>query len=515
MFRKLLIANRGEIACRIMRTCEMIGIKTVAVYSEADAEAQHVQMADEAYLLGGAAPRDSYLKMDKIIEVGLQSGAEAVHPGYGFLSESAAFAQRCQDAGFRFVGPSPQVIEKMGDKLQARKMAKRAGVPVLPGSSKAIDDAHATDMAWSLGFPLMVKATGGGGGIGIKIIQSLAELESVVQQQRALAASAFGSSTLYFERFMEGASHIEVQVLGDEHGNLVHLMARDCSIQRRNQKIVEESPAAKLTDQQRQRLWNYAVRFAKHVGYTNAGTIEFLVSPDGGMFFLEMNTRLQVEHGVTEMITGLDLVELQLRVAAGEKLPIEQEDVRCSGHAIEARIYPEDPETLFPVAGLIDSYHVPTGKHVRVDSALCPNYEVTTHYESIIAKLICWGENREEARKRLLEALRVFRLEGIKCNIPLLRRVVSHPTFINSAYHTDFLASIGTSSGSNHESNGVSSNGDHDKELASAIGTALLISMSKRAMLGHDFSERGAGAWKMAGRRGQAMNRALGSRTWR
>ena len=514
MFKKLLIANRGEIACRIIRTCQEMGIETVAVYSEADAEGQHVQMADEAYLLGGPAPRDSYLKKDKIIEIALQSGAEAVHPGYGFLSESAPFAQDCEDAGIRFVGPSPEVIEKMGDKLQARRMAKRAGVPVLPGSSKAIDDAHATDMAWSLGFPLMVKAAGGGGGIGIKIIQSLAELESVVHQQRALAASAFGSSTLYFERYMEGASHIEVQVLGDEHGNLVHLMARDCSIQRRNQKIVEESPAIKLTVQQRQRLWNYAVRFAKHVGYTNAGTIEFLVSPDGGMFFLEMNTRLQVEHGVTEMITGLDLVELQLRVASGEELPIKQEDVQCNGHAIETRIYPEDPVTFLPTAGVIENYHVPSGRHVRVDSALRPNYEVTTHYESIIAKLICWGENREEARKHLLDALRVFRLEGIKSNIPLLSRIVDHPTFIDCTYHTDFLASVGPSLGG-PETNDEKSNDDHDKELASAIGTALLISMSKGAMLGQNFGERGPGAWKEAGRRGQVMNRTLGSRAWR
>ena len=515
MFGKLLIANRGEIACRVIRTCETMGIKTVAVYSEADAEARHVQMADEAYLLGAAPPRDSYLKMDKIIEVALQSGAEAIHPGYGFLSESAVFAEHCQQAGIRFVGPSPHVIEKMGDKLQARKMAKKAGIPVLPGSGKEIDDSRATDMAWSLGFPLMVKAAGGGGGIGIKIIQSLAELESVVQQQRALASGAFGSSSLYFERYMEGASHIEVQVIGDEHGNLVHLMARDCSIQRRNQKILEESPAIKLTNQQRQRLWNYAVKFAKHVGYTNAGTIEFLVSPEGGMYFLEMNTRLQVEHGVTEMITGLDLVELQLRIAAGEKLTLKQEDVQCNGHAIEARIYPEDPVTLLPVAGVVDSYHEPLGKHVRVDSALRPNYEVTTHYESIIAKLICWGENREEARRRLYDALGMFRLEGIKCNIPLLRQVIAHPAFINSTYHTDFLTAMGPGLGQNHETGELSSDGKNDKELAAAIGTALLMSTTNGSFLDDSFEGRSAGAWKLAGRKGQMLTRALGARAWR
>jgi acetyl-CoA carboxylase biotin carboxylase subunit len=303
--------------------------------------------------------------------------------------------------------------------------------------------------------------------------------------------------------------------LGDEHGHLIHLLARDCSIQRRNQKILEESPAVKLTDEQLQRLFDYAVRFAKHAGYTNAGTIEFLVSPEGGMYFLEMNTRLQVEHGVTEMITGLDLVELQLRVAAGEKLTIKQDDVKAHGHAIEARIYPEDPVTFMPSAGVIESYHEPTGKHVRVDSALRPRYEVTTHYESIIAKLICWGETREEARKRLLEALTMFRLEGVKCNIPLLRQIVSHPIFINSTYHTDFLATVGPTLRQDHEAAESSPSSRSDKELAAAIGTALLMSMTNGPMLDDKFEGRRAGTWKLVGRKEQMLIRGLGARAWR
>ena len=517
MFGKLLIANRGEIACRIIHTCRKMGINTVAVYSDADRNALHVGMADEAYLLGASPPQESYLNMDRIVEVARMSGAEAIHPGYGFLSENPAFVGVCNDAGICFVGPSAKVMEKMGDKLNARKLARAAGVPVLPGTDSPVDDSRAAATAFELGFPLMVKATNGGGGIGISIIRSLDELDSVIRRERSKVSKAFGSHSLYFERYLQGASHIEVQIMGDGHGNLVHLFARDCSIQRRNQKIIEEGPAVRLTPEQRGRIWHYARKLGKHIGYTSAGTVEFLVSPDRGMYFLEMNTRLQVEHGVTEMITGLDLVELQLRVAAGEPLPIKQEDIRAHGHVIEARIYPEDPETFMPSAGVINKFHQPSGDHIRVDSALFPGYEVGTYYESLMAKLICWGETREEARLRLLEALRDFHVEGVKCNIPALMSVINYPSFVESTHHTGSLPSIVGPGQQDFQGNGysLSVNGTTDKELAAAIGVALLLSMNGSSALAQRHNGRGAGSWRLYGRREQMLSRILGSRGWR
>ena len=517
MFNKVLIANRGEIACRIIGACQKLGIKTVAVYSEADQNTLHVRMADEAYLLGAPPPRESYLNMSRIIAVARMSGAEAIHPGYGFLSENPSFARACQQAEIRFVGPYPYVMENMGDKVKARKLAQSADLPVLPGTNTAVDDSEAASAAWELGFPLMVKATQGGGGVGIRIISSLDELKSVIQQQRTLANNAFGSPQLYFERYMEGASHIEAQLMGDEHGNLVHLFSRDCSIQRRNQKIIEEGPAVKLTQEQRSRLWGYALKIARHIGYTSAGTVEFLVSPDGEIYFLEMNTRLQVEHGVTEMITGLDLVELQLRVAAGQRLPMTQDDVQDRGHAIEARIYPEDPDSFIPSTGFIRNFHQPSGPHIRVDSALFPGYEVTTHYESLMAKLICWGETREEARKRLYGSLEMFRVEGVTTNVQALRNVISHPSFIDGTYHTGSLAAIIRDSRRDValEAHPFHENGRKDKELAAAIGVSLLLSMN--GDLGHASSARveATGPWKLYGLREQMLSHTLRSRGWR
>ena len=517
MFGKVLVANRGEIACRIIRTCNRMGIKTVAVYSEADRDTLHVRRADEAYLLGASPPRDSYLNISKIIEIAAVSGAEAIHPGYGFLSQNPSFVRACEKAGIRFIGPSAHVMEKMGDKLRARKLAQKAGLSILPGTSKAVDDSDASITAWELGFPLMVKAAGGGGGIGIHILESVEELNSVIQQQRALVSSAFGSPHIYFERYMPDASHIEVQVMGDEYGNMVHLLARDCSIQRRNQKIVEESPAVKLAPEQQRLVWDYALRLARHIGYTNTGTVEFLVSREGGIYFLEMNTRLQVEHAVTEMITGLDLVELQLRVAAGETLPITQEDVQAHGHAIEARIYPEDPQTFIPSAGVIHNLHVPSGKHIRLDSALFRGYEVTTYYESLLAKLICWGETREEARKRLRNALKMFRIEGVQCNIPAIIKVMNDASFVDSTYNTVSLSSIISSPdqhidiGENHQ-NG---NGRNDRELAAAIGVSLLLSLNGHQRLGDWSRGNGTGSWKLQGRKEQLLSSTLGRKGWR
>jgi len=517
VFSKVLIANRSEIACRVIRTCQRMGVKTVAVYSEVDRDTLNVKMADEAYLLGGASPQESYLNISKIIDVARRSGAEAIHPGYGFLSQNPTFAVACQDAGIRFVGPSPQVMEKMGDKVRARKLARKAGLPVLPGTNTAVDDAHATAKAWELGFPLMLKATQGGGGIGIRVINSIEELTSAIQQERELATHAFGSPQLYFERYLRGASHIEVQILGDEHGNMVHLFTRDCSVQRRNQKIVEEGPATKLNDAQRSRLWEYALKLARHIGYSNAGTMEFLVSSEGEIYFLEMNTRLQVEHGVTEMITGLDLVELQLRVAAGEPLPITQDDITAHGHAIEVRIYPEDPETFIPSAGIIHNFHLPSGKHIRVDTALFPGYEVTTHYEALLAKLICWGETREAARKRLSSALEMLRIEGVTCNVPILRKVVTHSSFVDATYHTGLLPIMAESDGGYNgtQAYALEVNGRHDKELAAGIGVALLLSMNGNAGLGGGVRGKGTSSWKLFGRKERMLSSALGRRGWR
>ena len=518
MFGKILVANRGEIASRILRTCHEMGIKTVAVYSEADREALHVQIADEAYLLGDSSPQESYLNSSRILDVARMSCAEAVHPGYGFLSENPVFVRQCEDAGMKFIGPSHHVMAKMGDKLKARKLARKAGLPVLPGTARAVADSHAANVAWKLGFPLMVKPASGGGGIGIRILHSMDEINSVIQQERALARNVFGSPQLYFERYMQGASHIEVQVLGDEHGNLVHLFERDCSIQRRNQKIVEESPATKLTQEQRRYLWDCALKLARYIGYTNAGTVEFLVSTEGDVYFLEMNTRLQVEHGVTEMITGLDLVELQIRVAAGESLPLRQDDIQARGHAIEARVYPEDPETFLSSAGVIPALHEPSGKHVRVDSALFPGYEVTTHYEPLLAKLICWGENREEARKRLCGALEVFRIEGVKSNIPTLKRVAAHNEFVDNSYHTGSLPGMARASNTNSVYGGeiaLNGNGNKDKEVAAAIGISLLLAMNGNSEQDNRFQPKGTTSWRLYGRREQMLSRTLGSRGWR
>ncbi len=512
MFTKILIANRGEIACRILRTCRKMGIQTVAVYSDVDQKALHVRMADEAYLLGGPSPEESYLNIPKIIEVAQLSAAEAIHPGYGFLSENSAFARACQEADIRFIGPSPEVMEKMGDKLLARKLAKKAGLPVLRGSDKEVSDAQAMKRAKRLKFPLMVKAAEGGGGIGIDVVHSPDELKAIIEKDRNLAAHAFGSRRLYFEQYLPDASHIEVQVLGDENGNLVHLFERDCSVQRRNQKLVEESPSMKLAPKQRNRIVNYALKLAKHIGYTNAGTVEFLVSEDGEIFFLEMNTRLQVEHGVTEMITGLDLIELQLRVAAGEQLPIKQKSIRMHGHAIEARIYPEDPVTFLPCTGTVHQLHEPTGEHVRVDSALYPGYEVSIHYDPLMAKLLCWGETREAARKGLYKSLREFHIEGVQSNVSTLRSILTYPIFILGKHNTRFLSIV---SASQEEAEIPVSGEREQKELAAAIGVSLLLSTNGNGSPLSTHKDQSISPWKLYGRREQMLSRVQGSRGWR
>jgi acetyl/propionyl-CoA carboxylase alpha subunit len=517
MFNKILIANRGEIACRFIRTCRKLGISTVAVYSEADRNALHVQLADEARLVGKAPPQQSYLDIDNILAAAQDSGAQAIHPGYGFLSENAVFARRCQEIGVRFIGPSPAVMEKMGDKLRARKLAKKSGLLVLPGTGHAVEDDEAEEQAWKLGFPLMVKALEGGGGIGIHVIDSMEELTPIIQRTRQVATSAFGSPSLFFERYLKDASHIEVQIIGDEHGRLIHLFERDCSVQRRHQKLVEESPAVKLTPKLRRKLCKLALKLGKHIDYTNAGTVEFLVAADGQAYFTEMNTRLQVEHGVTEMVTGVDLVEMQIRIAAGEALTVKQEDIQVTGQAIQARVYPEDPATLMPQIGEITDYHQPAGDHIRVDSALCAGYEVGLHYEPLLAKVMAWGETREDAAKNLLRALLCFRVEGVTCNTSLLRDILASAEFAEATYHTGSMTSwleAGTVRALHSGANGnTMKNGkEHsDRDTAAAIAVAMALA-SKSAGA---FATPAANQWRAYGRREQLQPRPQVSRSWR
>ena len=488
MFDTVLIANRGEIACRVIRTCQRLGIEAVAVYSSADAKALHVRMADRAIHIGGAPATESYLNADAIIKAAKKAKAQAIHPGYGFLSENSAFVEAVEKEGLVFIGPSSKVIAQMGDKIMARRLAREAGVPISPGAEGEIDDAQATAIARGIGFPLMIKAADGGGGMGIRVVNELSEVPEAMTRARSQAQNAFGSSRVYMERRIQNASHVEVQVIADNYGKALHLFERDCSVQRRNQKVIEETPCPKLTPEQRQSLLDSAVRLVRSIGYTNAGTIEYLYdSKDGRFYFLEMNTRLQVEHPITEMVTGLDLVELQLRVAAGERLPLTQHDIQQHGAAIEARIYPEDPLMLLPTAGTVDVLVEPEGPNVRVDSALYEGYEVSPHYESMMAKLIVHGETREEAIANMLAALDQYVIEGPVVNIPLVRRVLEHKNFRNAAFDNAFLERM-----MNEPS--------RSSALAAAIAVAIALEQESPPEV--QFSR-----WRMHGRRTAMVNR--------
>ena len=515
MFKKILVANRGEIACRIIRTCRKLGIKTVAVYSDADRDSLHVGMADEAYRIGAAPPSESYLNIVKMIDVAVNASVEAIHPGYGFLSENAAFAVACKGAGIKFIGPSPEVLQNMGDKLIARKLAKKAGIPVIPGTNTAVGDKNALKQAKKVGFPVMVKAAAGGGGIGMQIVYSPKELEPIIERARHQAENSFGSDKLYFERYLEHASHIEVQILADEKFKTFHLLERDCSVQRRNQKIVEVAPTIKITDKLRKALTKYAVKLAKHVGYTNAGTVEFLVSDSGEIFFLEMNKRLQVEHGITEMITGMDLVEMQLRIAFGERLKFKQKAIKPNGFAMEARVYAEDPRTFFPSAGTITHLTEPTiSRHVRIDSFIYSGYEVGIHYDPLLAKLMCWGETREEARRNLLDALGEYNVEGISTNIPLLIDVLSSEDFISGKYDTWMITNLLKELSHVVQPTDESSASD-EKEIAAAIAVATLAYRDNRENKAIDREQAGASSWRIYGRTSQMSSRFMERSGWR
>ncbi|RAK18418.1 acetyl-CoA carboxylase biotin carboxylase subunit [Anoxybacillus vitaminiphilus] len=440
MFSKVLIANRGEIAVRVIRTCKKLGIQTVAVYSEADAESLHVQLADEAYLIGKPRVNESYLNIEKMIEVAKETKAEAIHPGYGLLSENPAFARRCEEEGIIFIGPKGDVIARMGSKIESRKTMEEAGVPVVPGISFPLADVEeAAKTALEIGYPIMLKASAGGGGIGMQVVRNEEELRKAFEGNQKRAASFFGDGAMYMEKYIENPRHIEIQILADQHGNYLYLWERECSIQRRHQKVIEEAPSPFLDEQTRRKMGETAVKAAKHIGYTNAGTIEFLVDEQKNFYFLEMNTRLQVEHPVTEEITGLDLVEEQLRVAAGKTLPYTQEQIKQDGHAIEVRIYAEDPKTFFPSPGKITVFETPNGEHIRNETAVTSGSTVTPFYDPMIAKLIVKGQSRQEAIERMLQALENYKVEGIKTNIPMLKEVLSHPQFQKGNTTTNFV----------------------------------------------------------------------------
>ncbi len=441
MIKKLLIANRGEIACRIIKTARKLGVRTVAVYSTADARARHVQMADEAYCIGPAPTRESYLRADKIIAVAQQSGADAIHPGYGFLSENAGFAAAVAEAGLVFVGPSASAISAMGGKSQAKALMQQAGVPLIPGyHGEAQDEATLVAKSLEIGLPVLLKASAGGGGKGMRAVHAPEELPGAIQAAQNEGLSSFGDSRLLVEKLLVQPRHVEVQVLADQHGNCVYLFDRDCSLQRRHQKVVEEAPAPDLSPELRQAMGEAAVQAAKAIGYSNAGTIEFLVA-NGRFYFMEMNTRLQVEHPVTEMISGLDLVELQLRVASGEKLPFSQSDLKVNGCAVEVRLYAEDPAHGFlPQIGRLTRFSYPeTAAWQRVDTGFQAGDEISPYYDPMLAKVIAWGETRELAITRLVQTLAGMRVSGLRHNLSYLQRVLSHPDFVSGQLDTAFL----------------------------------------------------------------------------
>lgn len=444
MFKKILIANRGEIAVRIIRACREMGIETVAVYSEVDKDALHTEMADEAVCIGPARARDSYLNMQNIISATVLSGAEAIHPGFGFLSENSEFAEMCRDCNITFIGPDPESISKMGNKSRAREIMMEAKVPVVPGSNGAISDIEeGVALAESIGYPVLIKASAGGGGRGIRIVKSREEFSKAFETAKAEAKSAFGDDTMYVEKFIENPRHTEFQILADNYGNTVYLGERDCSIQRRNQKVLEEAPSPIMTEELRREMGEVAVRAAKAVGYKNAGTIEFLLDKHGRYYFMEMNTRIQVEHPITEMVTGIDLIKEQIKIAAGERLEITQEDIKINGHAIECRINAENPRQGFrPSPGKIHRMHIPGGLGVRLDSAAYQGYVIPPTYDSMIGKLIVHGRTREEAVNRMKRALGEFVIEGIDTNIDFQFEILSNPVFESGEFDTGFITKV-------------------------------------------------------------------------
>ena len=489
LFQKILVANRGEIAIRVMRACRELGIATAAVYSDADREAIHVRYADEAHHIGGAAATDSYLQLERIVNVARDCGAEAIHPGYGFLAEKAAFPDACDAAGIKFIGPPGDAMRALGSKLAARELAQQNGVPVTPGSG-AVDPTTALQAAREIGFPVMLKPSGGGGGIGMKVVANERELAAAIESTAQAARSAFGDATVYIEKYIVAPRHIEIQVLADAHGAVVHLGERECSIQRRNQKLVEESPSPCVTPEVRRQMGEAACRIAAAAGYVNAGTVEFLVDRDANFYFLEINARLQVEHPVTEFVTGRDLVREQIRIAAGEKLSYAQEDIAFSGHAIECRINAEDPDANFmPSPGKILGLRAPGGPWVRDDSGVYEGYTVPRYYDTLMAKLIVWAPDREAAIARMDRALAEYHVSGLRTTLPVLRRIVRHPDFAAGKLDTGFMERLAGGHGTG-------------SRRTVALIAAVLEAYERAGRQAAPAAAQGPGPWARAGRPG-------------
>ena len=490
MFKKILIANRGEIAVRIIRACQERGIGTVAVYSDADRTALHVRYADEAYHIGPPPARESYLRIDRLIEAARASGANAIHPGYGFLAENAQFAAACIAAGITFIGPTPEAIAAMGDKITARETVARAGVPLVPGSARDLSDDELAAAAAELGYPVLVKASAGGGGKGMRLVHQPDELVSALASARREAKAAFDDDSIYLEKAIDGARHVEIQILADMHGNVIHLGERECSIQRRHQKLVEESPSVVIDEETRAKMGAIAVAAARAVHYVSAGTVEFLYDRDGQFYFLEMNTRLQVEHPVTEMVTGVDIVKEMISIADGRRLRTKQEDVQMNGWAIECRITAEDPgDNFMPSSGKIIQLREPTGPGIRVESGIYEGAEVSLYYDPMIAKLIVWGENRAEAILRMRRALSEYRIAGVKTSIPFHLALMDTPRFQWGQFDTKFLET---------HTAPVVQDIDKERRLAAIVGAMLLHERGLRSInISHgDDAADGPSAWR-------------------
>ncbi|MFQ5751824.1 MAG: acetyl-CoA carboxylase biotin carboxylase subunit, partial [bacterium] len=498
LFKKVLIANRGEIAVRIIRACRELGIATVAVYSEVDRLALHVRMADEGFYIGPAPSKESYLDQDKLIEVARNAGVDAIHPGYGFLAENPEFAERITAAGLIFIGPTPAAMRLMGDKTAARQCMRQASVPIVPGTEEPLKDTNgAVEIAKELGYPVLLKAAAGGGGKGMRVVKKDQEMASAFRAANSEAESAFGDGRIYIEKYLEAPRHIEFQILADNHGNVVHLGERECSIQRRHQKVIEEAPSCILDEKLRAKMGAAAVKAAEACGYQNAGTIEFMVDKNRNFYFLEMNTRLQVEHPVTEMITGMDLVKEQIRIAAGESLKYHQNDIQFNGHAIESRIYAEDPANNFlPSTGRISFLSPPTGPGVRDDNGYYAGSEVTPYYDPLMAKLITWGQNRTEAIARMKRALKEYQIFGIETTIPFCSLVMDHKKFVSGEFDTHFIENEFLNNHQNKDEQ------DKDEQEIVVLGAALFETLFKNKKPQATVSQSPAKAsrWKWLGR---------------
>jgi len=511
MFKTILIANRGEIAVRVMRACRELGIATVAVYSEADREALHVRRADQACPLGAAAASESYLNIEKLLGAARRTGAEAVHPGYGFLSENAEFARRCAGAGLKFIGPAAAAMEGMGSKTRARQTALAADVPMVPGSSALPSAKAAEAAAEKLGYPVLVKAAAGGGGKGMRVVREPGEMRSAFAAAESEALRAFGNGEVYLEKLLESPRHIEVQILGDEHGHLVYLGERECSLQRRHQKVLEEAPSPLVDQALRRRMGETAVRLARAASYTNAGTVEFLVDAARNFYFLEMNTRLQVEHPVTEMVTGLDLVQSQIRIAAGEPLPFEQQDIQMRGHAIECRIYAEDPENdFFPSPGKITRLMTPAGPGIRDESGVYEGWTVPLEYDPLLAKLVAHAGSRAEAIARMQRALGEYFVGGIATNLALFRRILRHPEFVAGRLDTGFLERLLEEPAAE---GGLATQAEDGEAQVAAIAAALFAALPATGAVSTNGTRPAqAPAWKRAAR-AEGLRGEMGRKT--